>query len=283
MVEKTLDAMAEGGMYDLVAGGFHRYAVDERWLIPHFEKMLDDNAGLAACYLHAWLVLGKERYREVAVETVEYMLRELALGNGAFASSQDADTDGEEGLTYTWTRSDGIPDQMLRIYEKNRFVLRGELTPELRAELFALRQQPPPARSRQQGGCGLERARACDAAECGRYLDRADCRRCARAGRLSARAALGRCRPAAPQLARGGGIWHRVHRRLRERRARADRAACRDRRGALARRGHRLATTAIDSSTTSIMVVFSRRPRMRSGCCRDVRRSRIILGRAGTR
>jgi len=174
MVEKTLDAMAEGGMYDLVAGGFHRYAVDERWLIPHFEKMLDDNAGLAACYLHAWLVLGKERYREVAVETVEYMLRELALGNGAFASSQDADTDGEEGLTYTWTRSDGIPDQMLRIYEKNRFVLRGELTPELRAELFALRQQRPQPDRDNKAVAAWNGLALATLAECGRYLDRAD-------------------------------------------------------------------------------------------------------------
>ena len=79
MVEKTLDAMAEGGMYDLVGGGFHRYSVDRRWLIPHFEKMLYDNAQLAVAYLHGWLVLGKERYRRVVEQTVEYMLRELSL------------------------------------------------------------------------------------------------------------------------------------------------------------------------------------------------------------
>ena len=74
--------MAAGGMYDLVGGGFHRYSVDERWLVPHFEKMLYDNALLAVAYLHGWHVLGKERYREVAEQTVEYMLRELALDGG---------------------------------------------------------------------------------------------------------------------------------------------------------------------------------------------------------
>jgi len=172
LCEKTLDAMAAGGLYDLVGGGFHRYSVDERWLVPHFEKMLVDNAQLAASYLHGWLVLGNERYREVAEQTVEYMLRELALGDGGFASSQDADTDGEEGLTYTWTRSEPVPDQMLHIFEKNRFVLRGELDPELRAQLFALRElRPKPARDDKAvaGANGLALAAL---AECGRYLER---------------------------------------------------------------------------------------------------------------
>ena len=75
---QTLDGMAAGGMYDLVGGGFHRYSVDERWLVPHFEKMLYDNALLARVYLHAWVVTGEERYREVAEETLDYALRELA-------------------------------------------------------------------------------------------------------------------------------------------------------------------------------------------------------------
>ena len=102
MVTPTLDAMAAGGMYDLVGGGFHRYCGRQRWLVPHFEKMLYDNALLVPVYLHGWLVTGEERYREVAEGTVEYMLRDLLLPDGAFASSQDADTDGVEGLTYTW-------------------------------------------------------------------------------------------------------------------------------------------------------------------------------------
>ena len=90
-------------MYDLVGGGFHRYSVDEQWLVPHFEKMLYDNALLAPVYLHAWARDRRERYREVAERTLEYVLRELALPEGGFASAQDADTDGVEGLTFTWT------------------------------------------------------------------------------------------------------------------------------------------------------------------------------------
>ena len=79
MVVKTLDGMAAGGMYDLVGGGFHRYSVDAAWLVPHFEKMLYDNALLAANYLHAWVVTGNDRYREVVEEALEYVLREARL------------------------------------------------------------------------------------------------------------------------------------------------------------------------------------------------------------
>ena len=103
MAVRTLDGMALGGMWDEVGGGFHRYSVDAQWLVPHFEKMLYDNALLVPAYLHGWLVTGDERYREVAERTVEYVLRELSLPEGGFASAQDADTDGVEGLTYTWT------------------------------------------------------------------------------------------------------------------------------------------------------------------------------------
>jgi uncharacterized protein len=147
MVVKTLDAMAEGGMCDLVGGGFHRYSVDARWLVPHFEKMLYDNALLAADYLHAWVVTDNQRYREVVEETLEYVLRELALPEGGFASSQDADTDGVEGLTFTWTAEEGVPAELLRPFEDGRSVIRGELDPELRARLFAERERrPKPAR-----------------------------------------------------------------------------------------------------------------------------------------
>src|SRR4051794_12068841 len=102
LAERTLDGMALGGMYDLVGGGFHRYSVDTRWLVPHFEKMLYDNALLASAYLHGWLALGRERYREIVEQTLDYALRELLLAGGGFASAQDADTDGVEGLTFTW-------------------------------------------------------------------------------------------------------------------------------------------------------------------------------------
>ncbi len=85
MAVKTLDAMAAGGMYDLLGGGFHRYSVDRTWLVPHFEKMLYDNALLAPAYLHGWVVTGNERYRRVVVETLDYVLRELALPEGGLA------------------------------------------------------------------------------------------------------------------------------------------------------------------------------------------------------
>jgi uncharacterized protein YyaL (SSP411 family) len=138
---KTLDSMALGGMYDLVGGGFHRYSVDREWLVPHFEKMLYDNALLIPAYLHGWLLTGNDRHRQVAEETLDYMLRELRLPEGGFASAQDADTDGVEGLTYTWTQDDGVPPEFLQPFEHGRFVVRGELDPELRARLFEERDQ----------------------------------------------------------------------------------------------------------------------------------------------
>jgi uncharacterized protein YyaL (SSP411 family) len=143
VAEKTLDAMAAGGMYDLVGGGFHRYSVDERWLVPHFEKMLYDNALLVPAYLHGWLVTGNERFREVAEETVAYMLRELRLREGGFASSQDADTDGVEGLTYSWAPGEGAPEELLEPFEDGRFVLRGELDEVTRARLLEIRSRRP--------------------------------------------------------------------------------------------------------------------------------------------
>jgi uncharacterized protein YyaL (SSP411 family) len=143
MAAKTLDAMAAGGMYDLVGGGFHRYSVDERWLVPHFEKMLYDNALLVPAYLHGWLVTGNERYREVAEHTLDYLLRDLRLSEGGFASSQDADTDGVEGLTFTWAPGEGAPEELFEPFEDGRFVLRGELDEETRARLLEIRSQRP--------------------------------------------------------------------------------------------------------------------------------------------
>jgi uncharacterized protein YyaL (SSP411 family) len=143
----TLDAMAAGGMYDLVGGGFHRYSVDDDWLVPHFEKMLYDNALLVPAYLHAWVVTGDERYRRVVEETCDYLLRDLALPEGGFASSQDADTDGVEGLTYTWTEAEGVPGELLHPFEHGRSIIRGDLDPELRARLLDERsRRPQPAR-----------------------------------------------------------------------------------------------------------------------------------------
>jgi len=139
MATATLDAMAAGGMWDVVGGGFHRYSVDEHWLVPHFEKMLYDNALLVPAYLHGWLVTSNERYRNVAERTLDYMLRELRLPSGGFASSQDADTDGVEGLTYTWTAEEGAPSELLEPFEHGRSIIRGELDEGTRARLLAVR------------------------------------------------------------------------------------------------------------------------------------------------
>jgi uncharacterized protein YyaL (SSP411 family) len=102
MARRTLDRMADGGLRDQLGGGFHRYATDAIWLVPHFEQMLYDNAQLARTYLHAWAYTGEARYGEVAMATLDYMIRELTTTDGAFAASQDADTEGEEGSTFTW-------------------------------------------------------------------------------------------------------------------------------------------------------------------------------------
>ena len=100
---RALDAMADGGIHDQIGGGFHRYATDTNWLIPHFEKMLYDNAQLARVYLHAYQLTGEQRFRNVAETTLDYMARELRTPDGLFAASQDADTESVEGATYVWT------------------------------------------------------------------------------------------------------------------------------------------------------------------------------------
>ena len=106
MVEHTLDRMARGGLYDQLGGGFHRYSTDERWLVPHFEKMLYDNAQLARLYLHAWQVTGKAAYRRVVEETLDYVVREMTAPDGGFYATQDADSEGEEGKFFVWTANE---------------------------------------------------------------------------------------------------------------------------------------------------------------------------------
>ena len=103
MVQRTLDRMVSGGIYDQIGGGFHRYAVDAIWLVPHFEKMLYDNAQLASVYLAGYQAYGDDRYRQVAEETLDFVARELTDANGGFYATLDADTAGHEGLFYTWT------------------------------------------------------------------------------------------------------------------------------------------------------------------------------------
>ena len=106
LAERTCAAMARSGMYDQLAGGFARYSVDEAWVVPHFEKMLYDNALLARGYLHLWRLTGDPEAARVAVETCDFLLAGLGTPEGGFGSSLDADTDGREGATYVWSRDE---------------------------------------------------------------------------------------------------------------------------------------------------------------------------------
>ena len=115
MVRLSLDRMAAGGIYDHLGGGFARYSVDARWLVPHFEKMLYDNALLAGAYLDAYLVTGEEGYARVLRETLNYVIRDMTNPGGGFYSTEDADSEGHEGLFYTWT-----PDEIEAVLGEER-------------------------------------------------------------------------------------------------------------------------------------------------------------------
>lgn len=128
LVERTLDMMHRGGIYDHIGGGFSRYSVDEHWLIPHFEKMLYDNALLANSYLETWQITKNPLYREVCEEILQYVLRDMTHVEGGFYSAQDADSDGHEGRFYTWT-----PKEIIEVL--------GETQGELFCEFYDVKEK----------------------------------------------------------------------------------------------------------------------------------------------
>ena len=150
MLDLTLEKMARGGIYDQIAGGFHRYSTDAFWLVPHFEKMLYDNALLARLYLHSWLATGRALYRRITEETLDYVLREMTGEHGGFFSATDADSEGEEGKFFVWSPAEveealGAEDAALfnafyGVSERGNFEGKNILNISVRASDFAERQ-----------------------------------------------------------------------------------------------------------------------------------------------
>ncbi|HJQ03654.1 MAG TPA: thioredoxin domain-containing protein [Jatrophihabitans sp.] len=144
MVIGTCEAMARGGMYDQLAGGFARYSVDAHWVVPHFEKMLYDNAQLLRVYCHLWRATRSPLAERVSRETADFLLRDLATAAGGFASALDADTDGVEGLTYVWTAQQLIEalGEQDGVRAADLLSVTGPGTFELGASTLQLRQDP---------------------------------------------------------------------------------------------------------------------------------------------
>ena len=152
MATLTLDKMAYGGMYDQVGGGFHRYSTDDRWLVPHFEKMLYDNALLVRAYVDAHRVTGKPLYKHIVEETLDFVVREMRGANGAFYATQDADSEGIEGKFYVWSLKEfsevtGADAELLAKYfgvtEQGNFEEQNILNVSREPELFSKLERIP--------------------------------------------------------------------------------------------------------------------------------------------
>jgi uncharacterized protein YyaL (SSP411 family) len=190
VVERSLEAMARGGIYDQVGGGFHRYSVDAQWLVPHFEKMLYDNALLSRLYLHAYQATRRPLYRRIVEETLDYVLRDLTGPGGGFYASQDADSEGEEGKYYTWRWEElaalGVADYFGAVPEGNfegKSILSvpagpmdqlPEAVTEGRRQLFARRQERVSPRTDEKGLAGWNGLMLRSLAEAGASLARTD-------------------------------------------------------------------------------------------------------------
>src|SRR5579875_298235 len=192
----TLHAMADGGIYDQLGGGFCRYAVDATWTVPHFEKMLYDNALLARVYLHGWLATREPRFREVCVETLNWALRELGGSEGGFCAALDADSEGVEGRFYVWTEDEivravgpELADQALAHYlgeppgepnyEGRHWVLQAHgapppQLPEIRRRLLAARAKRPRPGRDDKRICAWNALMIAALADAGAALERAD-------------------------------------------------------------------------------------------------------------
>ncbi len=168
MAGKTLKAMRRGGIYDHLGFGFHRYSTDADWLVPHFEKMLYDQALLAGVYAEAYAATGRREFRRTAAEVADYVLREMLSPEGGFATAEDADSEGEEGRSYLWTR-----DELERVL--------GREDAEIAARVFGVGEDERPGRGsaeRQDGRCVLHEGRVPDdhVAEAGRSLQATEAR-----------------------------------------------------------------------------------------------------------